>query len=519
MGRSFYDLLLLLPEFFAQHLLLSMTALAIGLAISLPLAVLCTRSRKLAGPVLGAASVIQTVPSLALLALMVPLLGMIGFVPALIALVLYSMLPVLRNTVTGILGVDKSLTEAARGVGMTPLQCLLKVELPVAAPTIIAGIRTAAVWVIGIATLATPVGQTTLGNFIFTGLQTQNQTAVLIGCVAAAGLAVAFDAVIRLMESGAQLRSRRKLLAGAVAMGTFLVVGLSPLVMNAARWDGRPVIVVGAKTFTEQHVLAEVLSEQMRKSGFRTSTKSGMGSQLLFDALANGNVDCYVDYTGTIWTNVMKRTDLPPRRQMMVEMKRWLSNNHNIIVAGRLGFENTYAFAMRRDRAQQLGIKSVSDLRSHAPELKLAGDVEFFGRPEWKSAQSTYGLEFRENVGMDASIMYSACDDGAVDVVAAFSSDGRIAAYDLVVLLDDRNVFPPYDAIVLLSRRANDKPEVVQAVASLVNSIDDNTMRLANKLVDVDGQSPSDAARAILTSMETPPEIVPEVEVQEAERS
>ncbi len=504
MSRSLHELLSLLPEFFANHLLLSMSALAIGLVISLPLAILCTRSRRLGAPVLAVASVIQTIPSLALLALMVPILGMIGFVPSLIALVLYSMLPVLRNTVTGIQGVDRALIEAARGVGMTPMQTLFKVELPLAAPTIIAGVRTAAVWVIGIATLATPVGQTTLGNFIFTGLQTQNQAAVLVGCIAAAALALIVDGSIRILESGAELRSRRRLIIGSVALGGFLLVGLSPLAVNATRFDGRPSIVVGAKTFTEQHVLAELLSEQMRTAGFRTSTKAGMGSQLLFDALANGSVDCYVDYTGTIWTNVMQRTDTPPRRQMMVEMKRWLSTHHNIVVAGRLGFENTYAFAMRRDDANRLGIKTVSDLRSHAPELLLGGDIEFFGRPEWIRAKSTYDLDFKETTGLDASIMYSACASGAVDVIAGFSSDGRIAAYDLVVLQDDRNVFPPYDAIVLLSRKANEKPGVVSAVASLINTIDDDLMRQTNKLVDVDGRSPSEAARLLLISLETP---------------
>jgi osmoprotectant transport system permease protein len=232
-----------------------------------------------------------------------------------------------------------------------------------------------------------------------------------------------------------------------------------------------------------------------------------MGSQMLFDALAQGDVDVYVDYTGTIWTNVMKRTDMPSRRQMMVEMKRWLAQKYDITVAGRLGFENTYAMAMRRDRAKALGIKSISDLRSHAPNLKLGGDVEFFGRPEWKAAKNTYDLSFQEVKGLDASIMYSACEEGAVDVIAAFSSDGRIAAYDLVVLRDDQNVFPPYDAVVLLSKRANDRPDVLQAVTSLVNMIDDDLMRRTNKLVDVDGQSPAEAARFLLSSISDEPEI------------
>lgn len=511
MTHSIIDLLRLLPEYFARHLLLSLTALAIGLSISLPLGVFVARWRRVGAVVLGFAGVIQTVPSLALLALMVPLLGMIGFVPALIALVLYSMLPVLRNTVTGLANVDRSLLDAARGVGMTRFQSLRLVELPVAAPTIIAGIRTATVWVVGIATLATPVGQMTLGNLIFTGLQTQNHTAVVLGCVAAAAMALLLDALIRLIESGAERRRRVPVYAGAGLLGAVLLTGLAPLAVSAANFDPRPTIVVGAKTFTEQHVLAEVLAERMRDAGFRPSTKAGMGSQLLFDALVNGQVDCYVDYTGTIWTNVMKRTDFPPRRQMLVEMKRWLASHYDIVVAGRLGFENTYALALRREEARRLGIKSISDLRSHAPQLKIGGDVEFFGRPEWKSAREAYALDFGQVVGMDQSIVYSACNEGAVDVIAAFSSDGRISAYDMVVLRDDRNALPPYDAVVLHTRRAGRKPEFVAAISTLVNSIDDDLMRRANRLVDVDGRSPADAARFLMASLATPADGAPDV--------
>lgn len=503
MSRSFIDLLSLFPEFFANHLLLSLCALTIGLCISLPTAIALIHLPRSRTIVMGIASAIQTVPSLALLALMVPLLGMIGFVPALIALVLYSMLPVLRNTVTGLAAVDPALIEAAQGVGMTRLQRLRYVELPVAAPTIIAGIRTATVWVVGIATLATPVGQTTLGNYIFTGLQTQNQAAVLLGCIAAGGLALMLDGFIRVIESGASGRSRRRVIGGASGLAAVLAAGVSPLILTATRFDARPTIVVGAKTFTEQHVLAELLSNRMRDAGFRPSTRAGMGSQLLFDALAKGAVDCYVDYAGTIWTNVMRREDYPPRRQMLVEMKRWLSKRHDIVVGGRLGFENTYCFAMRKDAATRMGIKSTSDLKSHAPQLKLGGDAEFFGRPEWQSARATYGLEFSEQVQMESSIMYSACVERAVDVIAAFSSDGRLSAYDLAVLHDDRNAFPPYDAVVLLSRRAAERPECIAAVSSLVNMIDDDLMRRANRLVDVDGRSPAEAARFIMASFTT----------------
>ncbi|MFT3787961.1 MAG: ABC transporter permease/substrate-binding protein [Tepidisphaeraceae bacterium] len=490
----------LLPDLLAQHLLLSLSALVIGTAISLPLGVLASRRRHIGGVVLGVAGVVQTVPSLALLALMVPLLGMIGFWPALIALVLYSMLPILRSTVTGLSGIDRAMLEAADSVGMTRTQRLRRVELPLAAPHIIAGIRTACVWVIGIATLATPVGQATLGNFIFTGLQTQNAPAVIIGCIGAATLAIVLDTIIRALEVAVRQRQPR-LALGAGAIGTaLLVAGLMPAGLNRAD-DRAHTIVVGAKTFTEQHILAELLSRQLRDSGFRVATRPGLGSQIAFDALASDAIDCYVDYAGTIWTNVMGRTDFPSRPQMLVDIKQHLASKYGIVSVGRLGFENTYALAMPRHTAERLRIRSISDLVPHARTLKLGGDVEFFVRPEWERVRSMYGLDFAKTVGMDATLMYPALAAGEVDVIAAFSSDGRIAAGDLVVLADDRSAFPPYDAIVLVSARTAKRPGFFEALRPLIERIDDDTMRMTNKLVDVDRLSPQQAAVALLRDL------------------
>jgi osmoprotectant transport system permease protein len=215
--------LALLPTYLAWHVALSAAALALGLALSLPLAVVASRSPRLRWPLLATSSLVQTIPSLALLALFYPLLlalsalsksvfghgfSALGFLPALLALALYSMLPILRNATAGILGVDPAVTAAADGVGMTANQRLWQVELPLAAPVIMAGVRTAAVWTIGAATLSTPVGQTSLGNYIFSGLQTENWVDVLTGCAASAVLALAADQLLGLVEAGVRRRSR-----------------------------------------------------------------------------------------------------------------------------------------------------------------------------------------------------------------------------------------------------------------------------------------------------------------------
>ena len=492
MSEALRQQLELLPDYLSRHLLLSITALSIGVGLSLPLAVLVTRLRWLRAPVLGLASAVQTVPSLALLALMVPLLRMIGFVPAALALILYSMLPIIRNTVTGIEGVDPRVIEAGRGLGMTGWQLLRLVQLPLAMPVIIAGVRTATVWVVGIATLSTPVGATSLGNYIFSGLQTQNHVAVLVGCGAAASLALLLDGIIRVLEVAAARRSRPLLIiAGALALLIF-IGGLLPLVLQSRPSESR--MVIGAKTFTEQYILAHLISDRLGDAGIDARRLESLGSTILFEALAEGQVDCYVDYTGTIWSNRMGRDDRASSEVVLHDVAAWLKREHGVTCLGSLGFENTYALAMPGETARRLGIATIDDLVAHAPDMRVGGDYELFGRPEWGTLEEAYGIRFAREVSMDASLMYSAVADGELDVIAAFSTDGRIAAHDLVVLEDPRGAFPPYDAILLLSRDAATDPAVVEALTPLCDSISDERMRHANMLVDVEGASVGAAA-------------------------
>lgn len=493
--------LALLPERLAAHVGLTVVALVVGIAASFPLALLAVRFASFRWPLLTVAGVIQTIPGLALLALMVPALDLLrrhllpglpafGFWPAAVALVLYSVLPVLRNTVTGVLGVDPNLLEAARGLGMTPRQTLLRVQLPIAAPVIIAGVRTAVVWTVGVATLSTPVGQTSLGNYIFAGLQTRNWTAVIVGCVAAAALAITLDAAVGLLESAVALRSRRHA-AGAAALAVAVAAAaLWPLMHLPAS----PRVRIGAKTFTEQYVLAEVMSTSAEAAGLEVERVESLGSTIAFDALAGGDIDAYVDYSGTIWANHMQRTDVAGADVVLAEVTRWLAEEHQVTCLGRLGFENAYALAMRRDRAAAIGARTIADLAPKFPELTLGSDYEFFSRPEWKNLRTAYGLAPKELVSFDSTFMYDAVGKGQVDVITAFSSDGRIAAHDLVVLDDPKNALPPYDAILLVGPRAARHPGLVEALRPLVGAIDVESMRHANQLVDVDGKTKQEAA-------------------------
>lgn len=484
----------LLPEYLGNHLLLTLLALSAGVLVCVPFGLLVTRIRFLQWPVLTIAGVLQTIPGLALLALMVPLLGTIGFLPAVLALILYSFLPILRNTVTGVNSVDPAVTEAARGIGMTDRQMLIKVELPLALPVIIAGIRTAAVWVVGTATLATPVGATSLGNYVFSGLQTQNFTAISVGCIAAASLAICLDQLIRLAELAVVRRSR---LLGSVVGAAFLIllaISLAPVLPSPRAHVSGPPVVIGSKPFTEQYLLAQLIATRLKEVGLPVDLRSGMGSIILFKALADGSIDCYVDYTGTIWTNVMKRSDLPARDTILAEMTAWLEHEHGIVCLGSVGFENTYALAVERTLAEQHNLRTIGDLARVSSNMAMGSDYEFFQRPEWQALVATYGLEFERLVTLDPTLMYSAINQRQVDVISAYSTDGRIVAFDLVVLEDPGQALPPYDAILLLSPQAAQRQDLVEELRTLVGRIDNNLMRSANKLVDVDHASVDSAA-------------------------
>ncbi|WP_431469436.1 ABC transporter permease/substrate-binding protein [Sphingosinithalassobacter sp. LHW66-3] len=491
------------PELLAQHLLLAMAALLLGLAISIPLTIWSARSRTVARVSLGFASLVQTIPSLALLALFYPLLlslrtifgewlPALGFLPALLALSLYAILPILRNGVTGLLNLDPAVLEAADGVGMTARQKLLLVEAPLVLPVLMAGIRTAAVWVIGAATLSTTVGQPSLGDLIFAGLQTQNWALVLAGCIAAAGLALAVDQLLGLAETG--LRQRRR----GLVFGSLGILLAGVLLASAPMLPtGQRTVVVGAKGFSEQFILARVIGRQLEEAGYTVEYREGLGSAVVYGALASGDVDVYVDYSGTLWTNQMGRQTVPGREAIVEGVGEWTRRTSGVRLLGTLGFENAYAFAMRGDQAERLGIATIEDLVPHAPRMSLATDVEFLERPEWAAVQRAYGIAFESTRAFNPTFMYRALASGRADVIPAFSSDGRIAAQDLKVLEDNRGAIPGYDAILLIAPEHADDDRFVEALRPLIGAIPVEAMREANYMVDRDEEkvSPAEAAR------------------------
>ncbi|HEU4970252.1 ABC transporter permease/substrate-binding protein [Sphingomonas sp.] len=480
------------PELLASHVLLAAAALLLGLAVSLPLSVWAARNRHVARLALGFASLVQTIPALALLALFYPVLlavstlvgggvPALGFLPSLLALGLYALLPILRNGVAGLTGIDPAVREAADGVGMTAAQKLWIIEAPLAAPVLMAGIRTAAVWTIGAATLSTTVGYPSLGDLIFAGLQTQDWALVTTGCIAAAALALIADGLLGLIERGIKLRRR------ALAwLGVALLLGGTGAALAPKLMPQRPVVTIGAKNFSEQYILARLIGRHLEAAGYRVRYREGLGSAVIFRALAAGDVDVYVDYAGTLWTNEMKRRDVPDPARMVAEIGHWTAREHGVGLIGTLGFENAYAVAVRSADAQRLGLKTLDDLARASPRMVLGTDLEFLERPEWAAVRDAYSLRFAATRAFSPTFMYRAIESGAADAISAFSSDGRIAAQKLVVLADPRHAIPSYDALLLVSPKRAKDPRFIAALKPLVGRISVEAMRAANYSVDRD---------------------------------
>ena len=509
------DVLAQLLELTIYHLRLSLTAIALGLGLSLPLGIWVARRDRMRSVVLGVAGVMQTIPGLALLAFMVPTIGLIssylesiagikisaiGFGPALLALTIYSILPMLQNTAVAISQVNPALLEAAQGVGMTNRQKLFRVELPQAFPVIVAGVRTAAIWTVGTATLATVVGASSLGDYIFVGLQTRNYTRVALGCVASALLAIGLDNIIRILENAVKYRQRQTAYM-VVALIACLWVGsvvIPQIQLNSTEKLAR----VGSKAFTEGYIVSEIVAAKLKVVGIEPKFINSLGSTVIFDAIRAGEIDCYLDFSGTIFANVMKQSTIPPDpKEVLKRVKEYLYREYKIVVAAELGYQNTYTFAMRKDKAAALNIKNLSDLAPLAPKLSMAAGYEFFGRPEWVTVKEAYGISVRQEVNMEQALVYQAVHQNEVDVISAYSTDGRIDSLNLFVIEDDKQVIPPYHAIILAREDfLKTYPEAASVLKSLEGRFNEVIMRKLNVLVDGKGLSAKQAAEQFISN-------------------
>ena len=488
-----------------EHLVLVLISMVVAVMIGVPTGILLTRYRALRGPVLGIANVMQTIPSLALFGFLIPLpfIGGIGTRTALVALVLYSLLPIIRNTVTGILGVEPSVREAAVAMGMTDGQVLRQVELPLAAGVIVTGIRVATVIAVGVTTIAAAVGAGGLGVYIFRGLRQYDNNLLLAGAVSAALLALAADFLLGLIERRFSYeRARKPSVAPRLA---FAVVALL-VALGVAFWQFTKAptasnrVVVGSKDFTESALLAEILAQMLEARGVAVERRTELGGNLPHEALISGTLDLYPEYTGTSYTAILHHAPITDPRAVYEQVKREYADKFKVEVSLPLGFENTFAILVRGNDARQLNLKTISNAAPHMPKWRAGFGQDFKTRADgYPGFSKAYNINFAEVREMDLSLTYIALSSRQVDLIAGNSTDGRIAQLDLVQLTDDRRYFPPYEAVYLIRQDTLARtPQLRDALARLANAISTDEMRQLNYEIDGNKRDPKEVVRTWL---------------------
>jgi osmoprotectant transport system permease protein len=476
-----------------QHIVLVIVSIAIAIVIGVPTGILLTRYKPLRTPILGIANIMQTIPSLALFGFLIPLpfIGGIGARTALVALVLYSLLPIIRNTVTGVLGVEPSVREAAIAMGMTDGQVLRQVELPLAMSVIVTGIRVATVIAVGVTTIAAAVGAGGLGVYIFRGLRQYDNNLLFAGALAAALLALAADFLLGLVEQRFTFdgRGRRTsigqmilLLLIGIALTLGLISSFRAQHNSAALGSNR--IVIASKDFTESILLAEIAAQLLEARGVVVQRQFELGGNLPHEALVNGKADIYPEYTGTAYTAILHHPPISDPRAVFDQVKQEYVAKFNLDISQPLGFENTFAILVRGEDARRLNLKTITDAAPHTPEWRAGFGQDFMSRADgFPGFSKTYGLKFGEVREMDLSLTYIALSSKQVDLIAGNSTEGRIAKLDLVQLVDDRHYFPPYEAVYVV-RRAALTPMVSDVLNRLTNAISTEEMRQLNYEVD-----------------------------------
>lgn len=492
---------------------IKLTALSVGIAIiiGMPLGILTSYVKKLNKPILGIASVVQAIPSMALLGFAIPFLG-IGTPPAIVMVVLYSLLPIIKNTTTGIDSINSDMLEASKGIGLTKFQVLVKVQIPLALPVIMSGIRISAVTAVGLMTMAAFIGGGGLGYLVFSGIRTVNNYQILAGAIPACILALLVDGLFSIVEKlvtpislqkannkskVAKIRARKiqkGILAATacVLIGIFAVSGLSKKISN------KKVITIGSKDFTEQEVLGNILSELIeRKTDISVNRKFALGgTQVIFSAMQNRDVDMSVDYTGTAYGDELKYKPISDVEEVYNTVKKDFKDKYNIEVLKQMGFNNTYTLAVTKETAKKYNLKTISDLSKVSNDITATTTLEFLNREDGLvGLAKKYNLNFKNTVGIDGSPRYAALMNKESDVIDAFSTDGLLKKYDLSVLKDDKNFFPPYYAVPVVRAETLKKyPEIQPLVEGVGDLLNNDVMSELNYEVDELKKDPKDVA-------------------------
>jgi osmoprotectant transport system permease protein len=481
-----------------EHISLSLTAVFFACLIGIPIGFLIVNRPKLSTIVLNCANIIQTIPSLAMFAFAIPIFG-IGSKPAVVALFLYALLPILKNTLLGIKNVDPSVIKAATGMGMSKKQILFMVEVPLSISIIMGGVRIATVTSIGLTTIATLIAAGGLGDFIYQGLSNFNQPMILSGAFLSALLAIIADFCLGKLENkltsnglkdeSKQIKKRgpkNKRATNIITLVIIVLVVFSLIISNIDRDEEEPIVIVH-KNYTEQRLLGEAIGQYLNYEGYNTEVKELGGTMLCFNSLISGDADMYPEYTSTIYTSILNYKDVLSPEETYEIVKEGLNTDYDMMSTGLLVFNDTYVISVTAETAKKYNLEKISDLAPYASEMTIGGDSEFCVREldGYPALENKYGFSFEDYKSMDQGLTYQALVNGKIDVNASFATDGRLAKYKLVNLTDDKNVFPAFTCFPLMKNEFAEKhPGIVKALSKLNGVLSDEDMQKYNLMVD-----------------------------------
>ena len=491
-----------------EHVELTLLSVVLSIIIGIPVGILISYVKKLGKPILGLTNIIQAIPSMALLGFMIPILG-IGMVPAIVMVILYSLLPIIKNTYTGIKNINEQTIEAATGIGLTKWQILTKVQIPLAFPVIMAGIRISAVSAVGLMTLAAFVGAGGLGYLVYAGIRTVNNSQILAGAIPACLLALLIDYIMSIIETLSIKQNRRniskkKLFVQKVILIliSVLTVGLFAINYSANDVISKDTITIGSMDFTEQEILSYMIAELIEENtDIEVKQELSLGSSnIVMGAVSTNDIDMYIDYTGTIYGSVLKHEPNSNVQEVYDISKKELKEQYDLNILDDLNFNNTYTLAVKKETSDKYGLKTISDLCEVSDELVFSPTLVFMERNDcYIGLKEIYPINFKEVIPIDGSPRYIALMDGKSDVIDAYSTDGLLEKFGLVVLEDDKNFFLPYHAIPVVNNRIIEEySEIIPLLENLSECLNDEKMRELNYKVDEERLKAEDVAHEFL---------------------
>ena len=492
-------------DFFAglvlEHLQISLLAILIAIVIGGIFGLFISEFQKAAKPALGAVNFLYTIPSISMLGFLIPFSG-VGNATAVIALTVYALLPMVRNTYTGMTNVDSAILEAAKGMGSTRLQILFKIRLPLAMPVIMSGIRSMVTMTIALAGIASFIGAGGLGVAIYRGITTNQGAMTMAGSLLTALLALLLDFLFGFIERRMTKRSARaKRTNHFLGLAALLLCLLAILAAALSSRKGET-IHIATRPMTEQYVLGEMLDiliEQDTDLEVELTQGVGGGTSNIQPAMESGEFDIYPEYTGTAWNMVLKEEGLYTE-DLFEEMEQEYQERYSMQWAGMYGFNNTYGLVVRREIAEQYGLKTYSDLAAVSDQLIFGAEYDFFEREDGYDALcETYGLSFKETMDLDIGLKYQALNQERIDVMVVFTTDGQLSASDVVVLEDDKQFYPSYlCGNIIRSEVLEEHPELNEVFEKVTGIISDNDMAQMNYQVETEGREPRDVAEEFL---------------------